>query len=212
MTIWSPEVDEWKKIISAGGSLLRATYAVTAWIAREPSRENLLSVFFRILVREKIEVKVELMVAHMLIVVTLPDFADSKAIIIVAGSPEGTFGAHNVFPLLAIIWSKILVAMLCRFFLRRVPSVVIWQMIWLLRRARILIFLYCAFSWLGRMMRQILQLYLSMAFFIIDSIIDRAFLGSNSPAFSLTDSIFTRKFREVLSKVSRRGRVSCPAK
>jgi len=54
-------------------------------------------------VREKIEVKVELMVAHMLIVVTLPDFADSKAIIIVAGSPEGTFGAHNVFPLLAII-------------------------------------------------------------------------------------------------------------
>jgi hypothetical protein len=125
MTIWSPEVEEWKNIISAGGYLLRVAYAVTACIASELYNENLLSVLLSMLVREKMEVNVEFSVAHMLTVVTLPDLADSKATIIVVGRPDGTLGTHSVLPLLAMICSNIFVAMLCRFFLRSVASVVI---------------------------------------------------------------------------------------
>ena len=74
-----------------------------------------------VVVLENMEEKVELIVAHILKVVFLPPFADSKAISIVPDKPEGHLGTHSVLPLLAIICRRILVAMEARPFFLRVP-------------------------------------------------------------------------------------------
>jgi len=82
------------------------------------------------------------MVAHMPRVVIFPALAVSKAIIMVPLTPSGLLGTQSVLPLLAMIWRRILVAMLLRFCFLRVPSVVIWQIILYLTRAAFFSFLY----------------------------------------------------------------------
>lgn len=74
------------------------------------------SVFEKDEVLENTDEKVLLIVAQQLIMVPLLPLAVSKAIIIVSFKSTESFGTHKIFPLLAIIWSRILVAMLWTFF------------------------------------------------------------------------------------------------
>jgi len=152
------------------------------------------------------------MVAHMPRVVIFPALAVSKAIIMVPLTPSGLLGTQSVLPLLAMIWRRILVAMLLRFCFLRVPSVVIWQIILYLTRAAFFSFLYWVLSWLGRITRQMLQPSLSAAFPIAYISISRPFRLSYVPALTLMASNFTFSFLEVSWKVSRSMPVSWPEK
>lgn len=66
----------------------------------------------------------ELIVAVAANIVPDGTFAVSKASSIHPYISFPVAGTHKVLPLLAIIWRRILVAMLCRFFFLRVASVI----------------------------------------------------------------------------------------
>lgn len=103
---------------------------------------NFLSILSKVSVLEKIDEKAALRVAHMPRVVIFPALTVSKATSMESLTYFGLFGTHRVLPLFAMIWRRILVAMLLRLFFRRVFYVVIWQTTRCFKRAVVLSFLY----------------------------------------------------------------------
>lgn len=126
------------------------------------------------------------MVATPLITFLLPIFAVSKAAIMTFYIFMADSGTQRVLPLFAIIWSRILVAMLLKFFFLKVPSVAIWQTILFVSKHFYLIFLYCPLSWFGIKTRHILQSSFSAALYTQSSMAWMALLLSKSPAHILT--------------------------
>ena len=109
---------------------------------------------------EHIDEYVELIVAtpaNIFFPVCLLTFEESKPTSITLSIFLPDSGTQRVFPLLAIICSKIFVAILLKFFLLRVPSVAIWHTILFLKRHFYLICLYCPFKELGMSIKQMLQ-------------------------------------------------------
>ncbi len=70
----------------------------------------------------KIDVNVEFTVPQVVKILVAPKDALSYPISITLSKDDLDFGHHNVFPLLAIIWSKILVAIDWAFFFLSVDS------------------------------------------------------------------------------------------
>lgn len=146
--------------------------------------------------------KVEFMVATPLSTFFLPVLLLSKAISIVFSSFWALWGTHSVLPLFATIWRRIFVAMLLKFFFLKVPSVAIWQIILLLTKQFSFICLYWLLSWLGMIIKQMLQPSWSAALYTYLSIAETALRLSKSPMLSFTTLRSTFNLLDVSSNKS----------